>query len=164
MNIPTYVFILFAVLVYMGIKRCFTRVIKVQRLFISPIFFSFFSIRGISELFDLTIFSLSLLFAGCLIGLFLGFKQVGNRNIRVDRKQKLIEVPGDLSMLFLIFSAFSSEFFIHYLVESESMLATTSTFKIISLIISGLFTGLSAGRAFNYFWRYRTSPDMPLAR
>lgn len=157
MNIPTYVYILFAGLVYIGIKRCFTRVIKVQRLFITPIFFSFFSIRGISELFDLRLINLSIWLTGCLIGIFFGYKRVKNKNIKVDRKQQLIEVPGDLSMLFLILAAFISEFFIHYVVESGVILGTTSTFKIISLVILGLFTGLSAGRALNYLRKYRAT-------
>lgn len=163
MNIPTYVYILFAVLVYIGIKRCFTRVIKVQRLFISPLFFSIFSIRGISTLFGLWLSNVSLWLVGCLIGLFLGYMQVKNRNIKADRNQQLIEVPGDLSMLFLIFAAFSSEFIIHYVVESGTTFAATITFKIVSLIVLGLFAGLSAGRAFHYFCKYRISSDRLLA-
>ena len=111
MNIPGYVYAIFIILLYMGITRCFPRIIKVQRLFITPIIFILLSIRGMASLFDLGIVKLFYWLAGCIFGIFLGNLHVSNRIVYADHDQQLIKVPGDWSMLVLILSIFFFEFF-----------------------------------------------------
>ncbi|OGT38285.1 MAG: hypothetical protein A3F12_05240 [Gammaproteobacteria bacterium RIFCSPHIGHO2_12_FULL_38_14] len=157
MNVPMYVYIIFFALIYMGINRCFSRVIKLRRLFVAPLFFTLLSIRGMVTLFDIQIHDVTLWVIGCVIGMFLGYIHVQNRRVKADHKQQLIQLPGDWSMLCLILAIFGFEFFVHYSIDAQWALASTLLFKSTSLIILGVIAGMSSGRTLNYFLKYKTS-------
>ena len=105
MNIPLYVYILFFALLYMGIKRCFSRVIKVQRLMIAPLFFTFLSVRGMLTLFNIYTADVMLWMLGSLVGVLIGYLHVRNRRLKADHARQLLQVPGGWSMLGLIIAA-----------------------------------------------------------
>jgi hypothetical protein len=163
-HVPTSVYILFFVLLYLGIKRCVTRVISIERMAVFPVIFIFMSLRGTINLLDFTVLGFFLLAAGAIVGIILGHIHVRNRTVRADRKNHLIEIPGDISMLAMVLSIFFIEFFIHYAVDANWHIAQLNIFKISAVIVSGVVVGVSVGRNISYFNKYLKADSVVLTK
>ena len=50
-HIPPYVFVLMVALLYVGISRCFSRTMRVERLLVLPALMTIFGVRGFLGLF-----------------------------------------------------------------------------------------------------------------
>ena len=164
MFIPTYVYVLFSILVYMGITRCFARVIKIQRLFIAPLFFMVLSIRSMVSLFNIVPTDIAIWIFGFLSGVLIGNFHVQSRKIKADHKHQLILIPGDWSILMLILVIFSFEFFVHFSIAANWKIASTLLFRDLALMMLGLIAGMSTGRTLNYFLKYQRTISEPLSR
>lgn len=158
-NIPTYVYILFIALMYLGYKRCFTRTIRVERLILLPLIFIVLSVRSMINLFDLTTLNILLWLIGGAVGLFLGYIHVYQKAIKADHEQKLLTVPGDWSMLVLIFFIFVFEFFVHYSIDAQVTWTKSAIFVWCSTFILGAIAGMTAGRNLTYAAKYKSSPS-----
>lgn len=163
MHIPSYVYVLLFVLAYIGIKRGFPSTVKLQRLFFTPLFFIMLSLRGVTTLFDMGRIEILLWLAGGFIGFLLGTQHVRTAIIKADHNHQLIRLPGDWSMLVLILSIFLFEFFIHYSIESHLAYSSNMIFVNSSISIFGLIAGLSIGRTWVYFNKYKTTQSEPLS-
>lgn len=157
LNIPIYVYILFVVLIYIGYKRCFYRVIKVQRLGLLPGIFMFLSLYTMYQLFYVNLTTLGFLAFGGVIGIVLGFIHVKRITVHADHLEKLIGIPGDWTMMLLILGIFAFECFLHYAVEAELSVSKTFLFESLAVSILGLIAGMTVGRNFSYFLKYRKS-------
>lgn len=163
-NIPSWVFILFLILLYLGIKRCFTQIVSVKRLAIVPIAFVFMSLRSATHLFADDAMIWMYLTGGMVFGAFLGHFQVRNRYIRADKNKNLIEIPGDISMLILLMGIFAIEFFIHYSLEAHLEITSSDMFRIAAMAMSGLMVGISVGRNLTYFYKYTQAASIDLQK
>jgi hypothetical protein len=162
-NVPFYVYILFCVILYIGIKRCRTSVMRVERLALLPVIFGIFTMKSVSTLFNMDMMGISYLFFGILVGIVLGYTQVKNRIIHADKNNGLIKIPGDFSMLVLLLSIFFIEFFIHYAVDAHLIMADSVFFKCVAIIVSGVVMGISLGRNITYYFKYLdTSFESPM--
>lgn len=161
-HVPVWVYVLFFVLLNIGIKRCNTRITTIERIAIIPTFFTLMSVYSINSIFGFTPTVLILWFAFVVVGSYIGYLHVSNRVIRADKTKRLIEIPGDMSMLILLMLIFSIEFFIHYAVEAKMYVAQLPEFKTISVILSGIIVGISAGRNVNYFIKYNQAISIEL--
>lgn len=54
-HIPTWVIILFFVLLYLGIKRCYSRILSVKQLALIPVVFTVIGLRSAFQLFSFSI-------------------------------------------------------------------------------------------------------------
>ena len=91
--IPNWVYILFVVLVYLGIKRCYPRVFHIKRLLIVPAIFIFISLNGTFNLFSFDEMVVIYMLLGWIIGLLVGHFQVRKRIIKADKSKNLIQTP-----------------------------------------------------------------------
>ncbi len=162
-GVPSWVIILFFVLLYMGIKRCQTRVVSVKRLLIVPIVFTYMSLRGASQLFHFSVLSLVLLIAGALIGFGVGHWQVRNTEVKADKDRYLVQIPGSMSMLIMLMLVFLIEFFIHFSIDAHIGIAATAIFKWVAIVLSGIVVGISIGRNATYLFKYQNTPTCELA-
>jgi hypothetical protein len=162
MHVPLYVYFLFLGLLYIGIKRCFSRVIKTQRLFLSPICFTLLSVRGMLTLFEITPFDFSFWTVGCAAGIVFGYLHVKNNLITASHQKQLIQLPGDWSILCLIMLVFSIEFSIHYSIQARWPITETLQFKYVSLALLGIIAGTSIGRTLHYYLKYTHSKNANL--
>lgn len=161
-HVPTWVYVLFFVLLYLGIKRCFTRVMSVERIAIVPAIFIFLSLRSTISLFHFSLTGFLLLILGAVIGALIGHSHVRNRLIRADKNKYLIEIPGDISMLIMVMSIFLIEFFIHYAFDAHWAVAQIGLFKNLVVILSGIVVGISVGRNLTYFLKYQKAASTDL--
>lgn len=162
-HIPTWVYVLFFGLLYVGIKRCYTRVVNVKRIVTVPLIFAFFSIHSTVELFHFSLESLLVLLLAGFVGGLAGHVCVRKRIIRADKNKQLIEIPGDFFMLLMVMTIFAIEFFIHYAIEAHLAISQQDLFNYIAVILSGLIVGLSIGRCLTYFIKYRNAESVELA-
>jgi len=154
MGIPIWVIFLFLVVIYIGIKRCFTRRIKVKRLIILPALFFILSIHKLTLIFQTMPLTILAWTIGVLIGIGFGCLHVKNKIIYVDKENMLVEIPGDWTMLLLIISIFAIEFIIHYAEAVSPLLAQTMWFYLSTIFISGLIIGTVFGRNGSYFYKF----------
>ena len=154
LHVPVWVYVLFFVLLYVGIKRCFPRVTSVRWLVILPALFIFFNFRGIFSFFPLASSNIFYWIIGIFLGAWLGYAQIRNCIIKADRKKQLIEIPGDVTMLVLIMGIFFLEFFINFAIAAHFAIVTFPIFRIIVITASGIMVGYFTGRSGTYFYKY----------
>jgi hypothetical protein len=161
-HVPVWVYVVFFVLLNLGIKRCYTRVTTVERIAIVPVLFIFLSLHSTVSLFSLSMIGLLLWLLAGLTGSLLGHLHVRNRIIRADKNKRLIEIPGDISMLIMLMSIFAIEFFIHYAFDAHWAISQVDMFKNMAVILSGFIVGISIGRNSTYFLKYKKAATVEL--
>lgn len=157
-NTPTWVIILFFVMLYLGIKRCYTRTMNPARLILLPLIFLVLSLGHLFHLFRSVPMTLAYWLVGILAGVYLGRLHVGKKTVRVNKQKWLIEVPGDWTMLLLIMGIFVVEYMINYLQAVSSPIAQSALFPIVTIIITSLITGMTIGRNGTYFYLFLSAP------
>lgn len=154
-HIPSYVYVVFLVLLWMGIARCFPRTIRVERLFIMPALMALLGVRSFFGLFP-SAGAIDLLAAigGAAAGLAVGYRHVQHWDTAIDRGARTISLPGDVMMLVVILATFAFEFALHYGVESGAGWAVGPAFPLVAAAVWCLFVGMSAGRNLNLALRF----------
>ena len=163
-HVPVWVYVVFFVLLNLGIKRCYTRVSAIERIAIVPVIFILLSLHSTILYFDFSITVISLWFVAGITGSLLGYLHVNNRIIRADKNNKLIEIPGDISMLIMLMSIFSIEFFIHHAFDARLAITQVAIFKNTAIFLNGLVVGTSVGRNLNYFLKYNNAASVELIK
>ena len=120
------------------------------------------SLRSAFQLFGVSAIGFILLLAGGLIGFLIGHYLVKNSRILADKEKRLIQVPGDISMLIMVMTIFCIEFFIHYSIDAHWAIAHSSSFKAFAIILTGLVVGVSIGKNATYFLKYRQTESISL--
>lgn len=161
-SIPTWVYLLFFGLLYLGIRRCFTMTIKVKQLILLPAALLWLSLDGLLQALHITYHSLWSFALGILLGSYFGFRQVSKAEIHGDRRQNFIEIPGDWSYLVLIMSVFFIEFFIHYATGAFPNIIHEPVLITILLMILGFFVGMTIGRNGCYYYKFTIAPHTDL--
>lgn len=161
--IPAWVYVLFFLLLYIGIKRCYTRVISLGRLALIPAFFIFFGLHSTLQMFGISASVLSLLILGAGGGLLIGHYWVRKNPIVADKQNRLIQIPGDVSLLIMLLMIFSIEFFIHYSMDVHLVVVNSAWFKPFAILATGFVAGISIGMNVAYFLKYLRSTSVNLA-
>ena len=154
-HIPYYSIILFGVLVYLGIKRCYARTIRPARLFLFPVAMAVFGAPSLTKLFPAAAWQeFGALLVAVLVGAMLGWTHASRWQLEFDVSRGKVHVPGDPALLALIIATYLVEFLVHYEVESRGTWANSELFLLFSFCAWGLLLGMSAGRALNVLVRY----------
>lgn len=155
-NAPFWVWPLFAYLLVIGIKASKPSILTLRRLFVVPIVFFAWALHGIfthNQTSEISILVLAML-AGC----GLGFLMVRNLNMRFDKINRLVEMPGSWTTLILGLSIFCLKF-------SQGALSTTrpelkGTWYLLLIEASAaVIAGIFAGRGVGYWLKYKTAPQ-----
>ena len=152
--IPVWVYPLFLILLYLGIRQCYLRTTKIYRLVILPIIFILMSLNNLDGSPALTWISMPCWIIAIALGIYLGYLHKKNATITVDKSQGIITIPGDWSMLLLILIVFAVEFAINAV---EAVGPSPAWFGPLALAVSGLVTGMSVGRNGTFLYRYLKS-------
>ncbi|WP_417806612.1 DUF6622 family protein [Thioclava sp.] len=154
-HIPTYVYFLFAGLVWLGVKRLHARTIRVERLALMPVIFGALGLHGFFGIFpQASSFDLILAVIGGAAGIALGWLHAARWSVKIDVATRQLTTPGDPMLLVLILLIFAFEFALHYgAAAGTSWFASPLTPPLAAAIWAGLF-GLSAGRNLNLATRF----------
>ncbi|MCA7885784.1 hypothetical protein [Burkholderia contaminans] len=130
LHLKPYVYVMFCVLLYIGIKRCFPREVPAVRPLISPVAFGVLGIASLNGLFphagvDANAIALATVLGGAALGWL------------------------HASLLVTLMLTFVAETGIHYAVAVHAPWAATGGFVMVSFAVWGVLVGMTLGRAVN---------------
>jgi len=163
-NVPYWVYFLFFGLLYIGIKRCFTNTIKVKRFILLPLALLFLSIYDSYEQMLQIPLSILIWVLCFILTVCLGAYYVRNKIVQADKKNRLIRIPGDGSILILILIMFTVEFFVNFAKDTHAVYVNESWFILLVAVLSGLLIGFTSGRNLMYFIKYIKAENTDLAK
>ncbi|AGK50146.1 MULTISPECIES: DUF6622 family protein [Burkholderia] len=151
-HLPSYVYVLFCALVYIGVKRCFPRQVTPTRPLLSPIVFAMLGITSLNALFPHAgIGADAVALASLAAGAVLGWLHARRWRLQfnVAQSRLVVRLPGDASLLATLMLTFAAETYMHYAIAAAKPWAATSTFVLLSFAVWGLLVGMPLGRAIN---------------
>ncbi len=158
---PWWVYILFFLLLGIGLKARKPQVLSLKKVFILPIAFTVWSLYSVftslNVFFDIFIW-LPFLAAGGIFGWIL----YRNVKIRADRKKHLIELPGTWATLALILIIFATKYTFGYLYSRYPETQKDVFVYTLDMVTSGAITGMFAGRALLLVQKFLRSPHVDL--
>ncbi|WJF91525.1 hypothetical protein QS306_15660 [Paraburkholderia bonniea] len=154
-HIPPYVVVLFGVLVYLGIKRCYARLVRPAQLFVLPLVMLVLGALSLPQLFPAAGWpQAACLLLALALGVLGGWAHAARWPLEVDVVNGVVRVPGDPVVLALLLLTFAVEFFMHYQIDTQGPWANSAWLAPLSFAAWGLLGGMSAGRALNVLVRY----------
>ncbi len=150
---PWWVYVLFIILVRMGLQSTKPRTITLQRLGLFPLVFIVWSILRLYQNNGFEFPSLIFWWVLSLgIGAYLGVKEVSSWKIHVDKEKKTITIPGNYSTIVFIFAIFILNFFWGYFYAT--LVNVPYWIRLIDTISTTICTGLFVGRGGLFLKRY----------
>lgn len=164
-NTPTWVYLLFAFLIWVGIKASKTRVLPIKKLLILPAIFIYMSTHTLLTSFAIHLIDVSIFAATISLGILIGWFEIyrNRAQIKVDKQQHLIQLPGSWMTLVLIIIIFASKYYFGYEMDVDPELLDQRWFEYSMLSASGICTGILIGRALCYFYKYQNSSHTTLS-
>ena len=159
---PWYVYLIFAYLVFVGIKALKGGILPLGKLFILPIIFVWMSVDTINQHLGFTSIHLGYWALGIVIGSVIGWWQFNRLNIVVDQQHKLLQVPGSVIALTLIVLTFAVKYYIGYTLVAHPHFSIAFAQKL--LVISVVFNGFFIGRLINGLQRLKRGPSVNLKK
>ncbi|MCA8102246.1 hypothetical protein [Burkholderia contaminans] len=155
-HLPAYVYVLFCVLVYIGVKRCFAREVKPARPILFPVLFIGLGVSSLGHMFphagaDSYAAALAMLAVGMAVGWY--HARRWRLQFRAGPDGMRVRLPGDASLLVTLLLTFVAETFIHYSIASARPWAATGGFGILAFAVWGGLVGMPLGRAINVVTR-----------
>jgi len=158
---PIYVWPLFALLVWGGLKARKTRTVSWRTLAILPAAMMIWSVSAFSSRYGFRLIFISA--AGILLGSWLGTLTVKKLNIKFNKSHQLMEISGDSWPLILSMSIFFLRYFlgVAYAILPELVKnGACMMLECVTTVISGMFLG----RLIGYWQKSKTSPHCDLAK
>ncbi|GGP26890.1 hypothetical protein [Silvimonas amylolytica] len=157
-HVPGYVFVILAVLIYIGVKRCMPREVKPERLLLFPLLIVASGFNSMAALFA---HAAPTSWAGAVmtgaIGLAAGWHHAQGWRLSFNADGSRVRLPGDPSLLIIILFTFGFEFVLHFALAAHLTWMTSPLFAPVSLGVWGLLAGMPAGRAINVLVRSQQS-------
>ncbi|GAB7127701.1 hypothetical protein JCM19000A_22080 [Silvimonas sp. JCM 19000] len=153
-HVPDYVYLILAVLVYIGIKRCFASVMRPERLLLFPalmLFNGYDSLPGLlPALNDSAMIAAGLTLAA---GAYIGWQHAARWTLHFSADGKQVRVPGDYSLLLNILVSFAFEFVLHAAHSMHAGWLHSASATAAAMAIWGLLVGMPLGRGINVLVR-----------
>ncbi|KVG52146.1 hypothetical protein WJ33_10760 [Burkholderia ubonensis] len=151
-SVPSYVYLLFCALVYLGVKRCFPREASPSRMLLFPVAFAMLGVTSLRALFPGAGSGAgTVALAALSVGAAFGWLHARRWRLEfADRPAGLlVRLPGDASLVATLMLTFAAETYLHYAVASEQPWAATTGFALAAFAVWGLLVGMPLGRALN---------------
>lgn len=156
---PWYVYLILIYLIFIGIKSVKGGVVPLKKLFFIPILFLWMSADEIIKHVHMTPKYIIASIVGLVLGSILGWLQYHMLQIRVDQKNKLLEIEGSWFGAFLILITFIVKYYVGYSFTMNNMSSTTTC---TLLLISSILTGAFLGRLIYGIQKLRAGPHINL--
>lgn len=161
---PWWVYPLLTYLILIGIKASKRHVVSIQQLFILPVIFSILSLSSLIMDLKFSGVSMGAWVVAFLIGAPVGWALVRRLEIKIDRKQGLIEMQGSWIPLIVMLVIFLSKFYFGYQLAIIPSLSEEFTFQLEVVSLSGFCVGLLLGRLFCFLTRFRLEEHVYLEK
>ncbi|NLR98650.1 hypothetical protein HGP17_17670 [Rhizobium sp. P38BS-XIX] len=161
-HVPLYVYVLFLLLIWMGLSQCRPRRVRLERLAIMPVLMAIMGARGFDGLFvHASVADMIFALAGLGIGAAVGWRHVSGWRIAVEKAKRSLSLPGDIMMLVIILATFAFEFLLHAAAASHAAWFSASFVPPLAALVWAGFVGMSLGRNLHLISRYMSVPAQP---
>ncbi|HXZ38873.1 MAG TPA: DUF6622 family protein [Thermodesulfobacteriota bacterium] len=161
---PWWVYLLFAYILYVGITAMKLRSVPVFQLFIVPAIFTILSIHTlVGRIGDHFLYIIPWGIAAA-IGIAIGWIEMKRLNIIVDRRNRLLKIPGSAFTLILLLLFFGCKYYYGFMSATAPERAKEIQFVIFILLITGMGTGVMWVRGFGYFSKYVKSHSVEVIK
>ena len=153
---PLWVYILFAYLVFRGVKGLKPGETTLGKIAIIPVVFTVWGLAELARLYGMAVDAIAIWLGGLVIGAAIGYLILRNAAISVDRATGVIHRPADFTLLPLVVLIFAVKYTFGAIGAISPDLLMEPGFRIADLGLSGLFTGTFVGKFAVYALRYLT--------
>jgi hypothetical protein len=160
LHTPWWVYVLFAYILYVGIKATKMRSVPVFQLFIAPSIFTVLSLHTLAGRIGDHFFYIIPWGLAAGIGIAIGWIEMQRLNIIVDRKKRLLKIQGSAFTLILFLLFFGSQYYYGFMSATQPERVKEIQFAIFILLVSGIGTGIMWVRGFGYFFKYVKGPSL----
>ncbi len=154
-NTPWWVYVLFFILIPIGLRSTKSRTLSFHRLLLLPGVFTLWNIGWLVERTHEEFFLFGYWVIGVVIGSGLGWLSVRYWHVQADRKRKMVTLPGSWSSLILILLVFATRYAFIYQYEVHPDKA--ADLFTADAAVSGVITGMFIGRSIELYRKYRSS-------
>lgn len=155
---PVWVWALLAFLIFIGVRSLKAATMPLWRLALLPSVFLVWGLASLLATFKPTPLSLGAWLAAFLVGGAIGYAMMGRRNVAVDRPNRAVTLPGSPANLVMILLIFCTKYAFGYLQATRGGIVHDPAFILANLGVSGLLTGILAGRFFRLWQLYAGTP------
>ncbi|MBU0923898.1 hypothetical protein KKG81_03340 [bacterium] len=145
---PIWVFILFIVLVIVGLLQLRDRNVSLEKAIILPISMICLSFYGLISAFGLEIKSIFCWLIGLIIAVLLNLLLKLPKNSTYDTKLKIFFIKGSIIPFILIMSIFFTKYFVAVVIAKHLAILNELSFIYGISFIYGVLSGLFFGRFF----------------
>lgn len=149
---PKWVFVLFAALLYMGMKQMLPRRVGLNRITILSLVMSCLSLYGVISAFGDTPQSLLTWVVGAAIAFAINFQMGSSNRIQYDVASRSFQLPGSVVPLALFMGIFFTKYAVGVSMGVQPALAHNSGFALAIGGLYGAFSGIFMARAAK-LWR-----------
>lgn len=143
---PTYVWLIFAVLVYRGLAASRNRSVSMRAVFILPLAMLALGVHGIAVGFGLATPAAAAWLAGLAIGAGLAWRLGGKAGVRVDRAAGMVLLRGSWLPLVLMLAIFAAKYALAVLLAMQPGLRGDLAFALPACATFGVLAGAFMGR------------------
>jgi len=142
---PTWVFVLFGVLILLGLNQTRSRTASVSRVTILPLVMVALSIRGLTQAFDHP-FAYAGWVTACGVSLTLWLQFAPQRNAHYDIAASRFTLPGSWLPLILVCGVFMTRYTVGVMIAMHPELRSTLPFAVACASLYGAMSGLFMAR------------------
>lgn len=160
---PYWVWALFAFLLFIGIRGLKPTTASFARLAILPVVFLAWGLSGFATTYGLRPVGITVWIAALAVGAGIGLLVARSIEIHSDKERGLISLPGTAVNLVLILIIFATKYTLGALAGMRPEITGELLYMATDVGVSGLLTGMFAGRLLGLWRKYRAAPHENLA-
>lgn len=151
---PLWVYAIFVYLISKGITALKQRSIPLLELMSIPAIFSIWSLYSLKSKYGLLLPIVVTWLLALLTGMAVGWI-VFNRGINIDKKTRLVQIPGSWYPLFLYVASFIIKYYLGFTYTVWPEMQDNTFFWMLDVIASGIISGIFIGRLLPIAAHYR---------
>jgi hypothetical protein len=161
-HMPSWVFVLFFILLALGIHQSRRRLMSRARVTTLPIVMLMLSFLGILSLHGELLLAFFAWAGGLTITMWLALRKMDQRKVRFFPERNEFSVPGSWLPLALMMGIFMAKTIVGITSALNPVLASSATFVFAAGLVYGVFSGLFLARGLNILRakNVNTNPDL----
>lgn len=162
-NTPVWVWALLAFLLFIGLRGLRPTTASFGRLLILPVVFLVWGLSGFATTYGLRPVGIVVWFVALAVGVGLGLLLARSIEIKTDKQRGLIRLPGNALNLVLILIIFATKYTLGVMAGMRPSITGELLYMATDVGVSGLLTGMFAGRLFGLWPKYQAAPHENLS-
>ncbi|EAR59557.1 DUF6622 family protein [Neptuniibacter caesariensis] len=154
-NTPVWVFLIFGVLVVLGLFQAKTREVSVKAIFVLPLAMIIFSLFGVYSVFGLKLAVICLWGLGLSIMTLIGVKLGFPKSVAYSQERNKLIIVGSWTPLLFMMAIFFTRYFVGFATARELPIIHEMYFALAIGLAYGAFTGVFLSRSLVMFKAYK---------